>query len=112
MSDIKFSYSDVGYLGLLAEVFAAGHQAVRDFQHRNKTDNGTSGFAYLVIDDERAAYDLNGRACFQHIQGIGVCHPVMCGGWQSLHGAEYVAEAMVEILSFNGIAAHVHSRVD
>ena len=112
MSEIQFSYNSADSLGLLAEMFAAGHQAVRDFQHRNKSDNGSCGFAYVVIDDQRAAYDLNGKACFQRINGIGVCHPVTCGGWQTLHGAEYVAEAMVEALMFNGVAAHVHGRVD
>lgn len=112
MSEIQFSYNTADYLGLLAEMFAAGHQAVRDFQHRNKSDNGTCGFAYVVLDDQRAAYDLNGKACFQRINGVGICHPVTCGGWQTLHGAEYVAEAMVEALKFNGVAAHVHGRVD
>lgn len=112
MSEIQFSYNATDYLGLMAEMFAAGHQAVKDFQNRNKTDNGTCGFAYVVISDERAARDLNGQACFQHISGVGICHPVTCGGWQSLLGAEYVAGAMVEILKFNGVAAHVHSKVD
>lgn len=112
MSEIQFSYEATDYLGLLAEMFSAGHQAVKDFQTRNKSDCGTSGFAYVVIDDQRAAYDLNGKACFQRINGIGVCHPVSCGGWQSLHGAEYVAEAMVEALAFNGVQAHVHGRAD
>lgn len=112
MSEIQFSYNATDYLGLLAEMFAAGQQAVNDFQRRNKSDNGTCGFAYVVIDDDRAAYDLNGKACFQRINGVGICHPVTCGGWQTLHGAEYVAEAMVEALKFNGVAAHVCGRVD
>ncbi|SEU02791.1 hypothetical protein [Paracoccus homiensis] len=111
MSEIQFGYSHADYFGLLADVFAAGNQAVVDFQAGNVLDSGTSGCAYLVITDERAAYHLNETAGFKRYD-FGVGMRVSCGGWQSLHGAEYVAEAMAEAARFNGVDAAVVGKVD
>lgn len=112
MTLVEFSYSKAEYYRVLSEMFNAASQAIDDFQKRNGKDLGASGYCVVVIDDPRAARDLAHFGPFSETAYSGVCHYASCGNWQSLHGAEYVAGAMVEALIFNGIAAHLESRMD
>ena len=112
MEQPNFTHTDTEYQALSDAVSAAGIQATADYIRRNPDDRGGCGWAFIVMDDKKAARRLPKVSKFQKYHGIGVALRVTCANQQSLQGAEYVAEAMAEEFRVHGLPVHVIGMAD